>query len=546
MRAGYVCLAGLLVFFLGYRVYSRFLARRVFDLRVDEPVPAHTHADGIDYVATPRHVLLGHHYASIAGAAPIIGPAIAVVWGWVPALVWIVLGTVFMGAVHDMATLVLSVRHDGESVGKITERIIGPRARTLFLLIIFALILLVIAVFADAIASLFIAQPGTVIPINFEIIVAVLIGWFCTRKGVKLLWPSIAALVALYAMVWVGIEVPISLHGLFGDGQKTAWVVLLLGYGFIASVLPVWVLLQPRDFINSHQLVVGLIALIGGLLIANPIIQAPAVRLTVADGPTWFPFLFVTIACGAISGFHGLVASGTTSKQLANAQDARLIGYGGMLGEGVLALIATLAVSAGLADWAEHYHGFAAAKGGGVGAFVNGSATFLMAWGIPAGAAKVVVSVLVVSFAATSLDTGIRIQRFILEELGRIYKINILQNRMVAATVAVGLPLILYLAGQQRFLWPLFGGGNQLLAGVSLLVITLWLWRNGKAWWVTGVPMIIVLGVSALALLSLVGTFLSTGRYVLGGVGVLMLGLELWIFMEGLAAWRTERAKPKS
>jgi carbon starvation protein len=216
------------------------------------------------------------------------------------------------------------------------------------------------------------------------------------------------------------------------------------------------------------------------------------------------------------------------------------------LGEGVLALIATLAVSAGLADWASHYHGFAAAKGGGVGAFVNGSATFLMAWGIPGGAAKVVVSVLVVSFAATSLDTGIRIQRFILEELGRIYGIKGLQNRMVAAAVAVGLPLILYLAGQQRFLWPLFGGGNQLLAGVSLLVITLWLWRNGKAWWVTGVPMIIVLMVSALALISLVGTFLSTGRYVLGVVGTLMVALEIWIFLEGLAAWRRERAKPKT
>lgn len=543
MRAGWVCIAGLVVFWLGYRFYSRYLARKVFDLRDDEPVPAVTQADGVDYVATPKHVLLGHHYASIAGAAPIIGPAIAVVWGWVPALIWVVLGTVFMGAVHDMSTLVLSVRHGGESVGKVTEKIIGPRARTLFLLIIFFLIFLVIAVFADAIASLFIAQPGTVIPINFEIIVAVLIGWFCTKKGVPLLWPSIIALVALYAMVWVGVEVPVSLEGLFGEGQKTAWVVLLLGYGFIASVLPVWVLLQPRDFINSHQLVVGLAALIGGLLIANPVIQAPAVRFDVADGPFWFPFLFVTIACGAISGFHGLVASGTTSKQLANARDARLIGYGGMIGEGVLALIATLAVSAGLADWASHYHGFASAKGGGVGAFVNGSASFLEAWGLPNAPAKVVVSVLVVSFAATSLDTGIRIQRFILEELGRIYRISWLQTRTVAAAIAVGLPLLMYLAGQQRFLWPLFGGGNQLLAGVSLLVLTLWLWRNKKPWWVTGIPMLIVLAVSALALISLVGTFLTSGRYVLGAVGALMVALECWIVFEGVLAWRAARER---
>lgn len=543
MRAGYVCLAGLAVFYLGYRFYSRFLARTVFELRDDEPTPAHTQADGVDYVATHKHVLLGHHYASIAGAAPIIGPAIAVVWGWLPAVIWIVVGTVFMGAVHDMSTLVLSVRHGGESVGKITEKIIGPRARTLFLLIIFFLIFLVIAVFADAISGLFIAQPGTVIPINFEILVAVGIGWACTKKGVKLFWPSIAALIAMYAMVWVGVEVPVSLEGLFGAHQKTAWVVLLLGYGFVASVLPVWVLLQPRDFINSHQLVVGLAALIGGLLIANPVIQAPAVRFDVADGPFWFPFLFVTIACGAISGFHGLVASGTTSKQLDRAPDARLIGYGAMLGEGVLALIATLAVSAGLADWAGHYHGFAAAKGGGVGAFVNGSATFLEAWGLPSHPAKVIVSVLVVSFAATSLDTGVRIQRFILEELGRVYRVSWLQNRVVAAAIAVGLPLLVYLAGQQRFLWPLFGGGNQLLAGVSLLVVTFWLWRQGKAWWVTGVPMVIVLIVSALALVSLVGVFLGTGQYVLAAVGALMVALEFWIFFEGFAAWRRVRAE---
>ncbi len=542
MGAAWVCLAGLAVFALGYRFYARFLADRVFELRADEPMPSVTHADGVDFVPTNRHVLLGHHYASIAGAAPIIGPAIAIVWGWVPAIIWVVLGTVFMGAVHDMATLVLSARHGGRSVGSISSEVLGPRTRTLFLLVIFFLVFLVIAVFADAIAALFVAQPGTVIPINFEIVVAVAIGWLAHKRGARLLWPSIVALLLLYGMVWVGVQVPASIEPWFGEHQRTAWVVALLIYSFVASVLPVWVLLQPRDFINSHQLMVGLGALILGILIANPTITAPAFSAGPADAPSWFPFLFVTIACGAISGFHGLVASGTTSKQLACAPDARLIGYGGMVGEGTLALVATLAVSAGLADWAGHYHAFGAAKAGGVAAFVEGAATFLGALGIPRGPGEVVVAVLVVSFAATSLDTGARIQRYILQELGAIHGIGPLRNKYVASLIAVGLPLILYLAGKQRLLWPLFGGSNQMLAGLSLVVVTLWLYRQGRPWLYTAVPMLVVLTVSFLALSSMVGSFVSEGNLLLAAVGALMLALEAWVVIEGVGAWRRLRA----
>ncbi|MEM9492484.1 MAG: carbon starvation protein A, partial [Myxococcota bacterium] len=411
MNAAVVCLAGLVVFGLGYRFYSRYLATRVFGLRDDEPVPARELEDGVDYVPTHKHVLFGHHYASIAGAAPIIGPAIAVVWGWVPALVWVVLGTVLMGAVHDFSTLVMSVRHQGRSVGSIVADVIGPRTRVLFLLVIFFLIMLVIAVFARAIASLFIAKPGAVIPVNFEIIVALLIGYVCYRRKAKILWPSIAALIALYIMVYIGVLVPVELDSLFGEHTHTAWVVALLAYSFVASVLPVWVLLQPRDYINSHQLLVGLTLLIAGLMIAQPEFAAPAFNAAPADAPSWFPFLFVTIACGAISGFHGLVSSGTTSKQLACASDARFIGYGGMIGEGTLALLSPLAVSAGLANWGEHYHSFGAAAKHGVANFVEGGGQFLSALGIPVGPAEVVVAVLVISFAATSLDTGVRIQR---------------------------------------------------------------------------------------------------------------------------------------
>lgn len=538
MSAAWICLAGLVVLALGYRFYSRFLAERVFRLDPDEPVPAVTREDGVDFVPTDRHVLLGHHYASIAGAAPIIGPAIAVVWGWLPAVVWVVFGTVLMGAVHDFSTLVLSIRHQGRSVGAISEAVLGRRSRTLFLLVIYFLVFLVIAVFADAIATLFQKQPATVIPINFEIIVALLIGWLTHEKGLKLLWPSLLALVALYAMVWVGVQVPVELPAVGPLGPKMVWIVLLLTYAFVASVLPVWVLLQPRDFINSHQLVVGLAALLLGIFIANPQMIAPAINTAPADAPSWFPFLFVTIACGAISGFHGLVSSGTTSKQLASAADARLVGYGGMLGEGTLALIATLAVGAGLADWAAHYDTFAHASAGGVVNFVNGASTFLAALGLPTNISATVVAVLVVSFAATTLDTGTRIQRYILHELGEIYGVGFLGNRWLAGALAVALPLAVCAVGQQRALWPLFGGSNQMLAGLSLLLVSVWLYRQGRAWWVTALPMAVVLVVSFLALLTLVGRFFAEGQWLLAVVGTLMLALEVWVVGEGVLALR--------
>ncbi len=539
MSASVVCLVGLALFALGYRFYSKLLANRVFDLRADEPVPSKELADGVDFVATPRGVLFGHHYASIAGAAPIIGPAIAVIWGWAPALIWVVLGSIFMGAVHDFATLVVSVRHRGTSVGQIAAKVIGPRSRTLFLLVVFFLVLLVIAVFARAIAKLFVAYPGTVLPINFQIIVALLIGWACYKRKIRLLVPSLMALVALYLMVWVGVEVPLSLGSIVGESnQMTTWVVLLLAYSLVASVLPVWVLLQPRDYINSHQLFVGLAALVLGIVLANPTIVAPAFNAAPDDAPSIIPFLFVTIACGAISGFHGLVSSGTTSKQLSSAPDARMIGYGGALGEGLLALIATLAVSAGLADWAEHYHSFQAAASGGIAAFVKGASTFLLPLGIERGPGQVVIGVMVISFAATSLDTGVRIQRYILQELAEVYGVRALKNRYTAGMVAVVLPLLLFLAGKDGELWPLFGATNQLLAGLSLIVVTLWLYRTGRAWQFVGIPMFLVLAFSGVSMFLNLANYLAAGNYLLLVTGGVILALECWIVLEALSAAR--------
>ena len=545
MSAAPICVAALAVFAFGYFVYSRHLAQYVLQLRDDEPVPAVEQEDGVDFVPTKRHVLFGHHFASIAGAAPIIGPAVAVVWGWLPALLWVTIGVVFMGAMHDFSTLVLSMRHRGKSVGSISAEVIGPRTRRLFLLVIFALILIVIAVFAKAIAGLFIKHPGTVIPINFEILIALLIGWACYKKKAKLLWPSIAALILLYAMIWVGIRVPLSFSPLATSQQMTIWVMLLLAYAFIASVLPVWTLLQPRDYINSHQLFVGLALLLLGIFVANPAMNAPAINHHPAGAPPLFPFLFVTVACGAISGFHGLVSSGTTSKQLACAADARAVGYGAMLGEGLLAVVATLAVSAGLAGFATHYHVMPNAPQG-VGLFVQGAANFLLPLGIPVHAGQVLVAVLVISFAATSLDTGVRIQRFIVAELGEMHGVAWLSNRFVGGGLAVLPPLALYLLGQEMTLWPLFGAANQMLAGLSLVVVTVWLYKARRPWAYAAIPMAVVLNIAAAALVHKVGGFVSKGHYALAAVAVLLLVLELWIVLEGAIALSRAAAARKT
>jgi carbon starvation protein len=300
----------------------------------------------------------------------------------------------------------------------------------------------------------------------------------------------------------------------------------------------VWVLLQPRDYINSHQLLVGLAALIGGILILQPTITAPAFNQAPGDAPSWFPFLFVTIACGAISGFHGLVASGTTSKQISRATDARAIGYGGMIGEGTLALIATLAVSAGLADWAGHYHSFADAARSGVTNFVEGAGTFLTGVGLPRGPAEIVVAVLVISFAATSLDTGVRIQRYILHELGALYRIGPLKNRYVAGAIAVVLPLVLVLSGREGALWPLFGTSNQLLAGLSLTVVTVWLYRARRPWAYVAVPMVLVIGISVTAMLGNLKKYWAGDELLLAAVGALILALQVWVVLEGVWAIR--------
>jgi carbon starvation protein len=568
---------GLSAFLTGYHVYSRFISRRIYQLDPDFVTPAHEFEDGVDYVPTNRHVLFGHHFTSVAGAAPIVGPAIAVIWGWLPAFIWVTLGTVFAGAVHDFGTLWISTRHKGRSIGTLTESIVGDRARVLFLLLIFFLLLMVNAVFAVIIANLFMANPGAVLPVWGSLVVALIVGFLIYRTGAGILLPSLGALATLYLMIWFGQYVPFELPDLIGfeptsaqlsaagtdasaaaeaaraDGQRVGWIAVLFVYTFFASVLPVWLLLQPRDYVNGHQLFVALAIIGAGVLVTNPEVVAPAVNTNLpGDAPAWFPLLFITIACGAISGFHGLVGSGTSSKQLNKDTDARYVGYGGALGEGTLAVTSIIACTAGFAvfagldGWHAHYGSWAAASSGATSAFVNGVGVLASGIGIPTHVATIFAAVVVISFAATTLDTAVRLQRYIIGELGVEYGVKLVQNRWVATTIAIVSCALLALgldrgAGGMR-IWPLFGTTNQLLAGLSLLIISLFLYRLKRPFWVTAIPMTFLLVMTTWAMILNLRRYAGESQTMLLIVGSAIFVLEIWLLFEAVAGIRRVRA----
>ncbi|NPB07015.1 MAG: carbon starvation protein A [Aquificae bacterium] len=551
MSASLLIFLAFTVYAFGYFVYSRYLAEKVFGLNDERKTPAQEVNDGVDFVPTNKWILLGHHFTSITGAGPIVGPAIAVIWGWLPAFLWVVLGAVFIGAVHDFAALVTSIRHGGRSVGTILGEYAGERARLLFLFLLLALAVLVNAVFAYVIAVLFTKYPQSVLPAWLVVPLAVLFGLSVYRFRVNFLVLTAVFLAVLYLGMWLGSVFPVKLDGIAGAlglSPVMLWILILFTYTFFASSLPVWLLLQPRDFLNGLQLLVLLAFLYLGALVANPPIAAPAVNPSPEGAPPLFPFLFITIACGALSGFHALVASGTTAKQLARETDARTVGYLGFLGESSLALAVIVATTAGVALFSAHrfeelYASWDAIKSSALVAVVEGGANLLHAVGVPTSMAKTVIATLVVLFAATTMDTSVRIQRYILNELGEVYRVKPLTNAWVASAVAVlsSLALVLSKEGGKggMVFWPVFGAANQLLAGLALLVSYLYLKREGRPTWPVLWPLVLVLFITTYAmLLNALSNFLK-GDYLLFAVSSVILLLELFILAEAVRRLRS-------
>ncbi|MCC5812540.1 MAG: carbon starvation protein A [Ectothiorhodospiraceae bacterium] len=547
MSAIVILLLGLAGMALGYFIYSKFIAERIFQLDPNFRTPAHEFEDGIDYVPTNRFILWGHHFTSVAGAAPIVGPAIAVIWGWLPAFLWVIFGTIFFAGVHDAGAIWASVRNRARSIGAVTGDVIGPRARSLFMIVIFLVLLMVNAVFAVVISNLLIANPSAVVPAWGAIIVALIIGQLIYRRRANLLTVSIIGVAALYGLILIGPQVPIVLPETFlGLPQNALWIVILFTYAAIASLLPVWVLLQPRDYINGLQLFIGLGIVYAAILIGNPTVVAPAINPEVPAGtPSMLPLLFVTIACGAISGFHGLVSSGTTSKQINNEQDVRFVGYFGAIGEGSLALAAILATTAGfatLAEWQAVYHAFGE---GSVNAFVQGGAAIVAnGVGLPESIAVTLLTVMAVLFAGTTMDTGIRLQRYIMQEWGTIYNVPTLKSIPIATLVAVGSCVALAfgaggLDGSGGLLiWPLFGTTNQLLAGLTLLVITVIIVRMARPMWFTLLPLAFLLTMTTLALLIQLVNFYNNGQWFLLFLDVVILVAAIMVLLECVGVLR--------
>jgi len=346
----------MVVVFVGYIVmyhfYGKFIGEKIFNLSAEAKVPSAELEDGVDYVPTKKEVIFGHHFTSIAGSGPIVGTEIAIIWGWVPAIIWIFVGTVVMGAVHDFGALIISMRNRGQSVAEYTAKYVNSRTKFLFFLIVFLELWIVIAIFGLVIAVVFAMFPQSVIPVWLEVPIAVYLGYLVYKKGANVMTASIVAVIVMYATFIIGYYVPVKMPAIAGIPPTGVWTIILLIYAFIASTLPVTTLLQPRDFINSHQLVIALALLILGVLFSafggQLHIVAPAIQASPAKAPPMWPFLFITIACGAISGFHALVSSGTSSKQVRSESDSLFVGYGSMLMEGTLATLVVIAVAAGI------------------------------------------------------------------------------------------------------------------------------------------------------------------------------------------------------
>ncbi len=524
MNGAILLLVGVVCFTLAYFVYSRFIARAI-GVDPDRPTPAHTMGDGVDYVPAHPMVLYGHHFAAIAGAGPIIGPVLAAQFGWASVALWIVLGCIFIGSMHDMVTLFLSVRHQGKSIGSVIEDVLGRPGKMIFLMFCFAALVLVMAVFTGQVADAFVSNPEVATSSLLGIFEAALFGICVYKFRWNVFAASFVFVPLLFFLVWIGVLFPCDLMALFGvtaATSKTIWVVILFVYCFVASTLPVWLLLQPRDYLNSYLLYAMLAIGLTAVFVVCPTINIDAFSgfaVKAAKGGSTmylFPLLFVTVACGACSGFHALVASGTTSKQLDNERHIRPVGYGCMLLEGVVALLALIAVA-----WhsqADLVKGLS--EGKPVVLFAQGLASFCGKLGLPEKTSESFMLLAVAAFLMTSVDACTRLARFVWQELwttasaasapdaaekpqSPVVRLNRNMYFATAVVIAIGVYLLVLNPSMANNLWTMFASANQMLAALTLLTASLWLFKNKLKFWIAALPMCFMIVTSGTAVFQL-------------------------------------------
>lgn len=521
------------VLLTAYFTYGKFVSGK---LKIDNKniTPAHKHEDGVDYIPSKIPVVLGHHFASIAGAGPIVGPIIAVTFGWIPAVIWILMGGIFFGAVHDLTSIVASMRHDGKSIGVIIQKYIGQNGKRLFLLFSFSTLILIIAVFADIIAKTFISNPGVASASILFIGLAIVFGIVNKQTAsikVAFVVASVVGVLLMYYFVYLGTQIPFEL-------SYHTWIVVLLAYCFIASVTPISFLLQPRDYLSSFLLYGLMIFAVIGVVLANPEIKMDnEIQISSENLGYLFPVLFVTVACGAISGFHSLVASGTTSKQINKEKDAKVVGYGGMLIESFLAIISIGSVIIiSRTDYAAQL-----LSEGPVTMFANGLGGIISVLGISSDLAVTFVALTISAFALTTLDTCTRLARFTFQEYfedvdnstGKV----LAKNRYLATFVVIVLSVLLLTSGGFATLWPIFGSGNQLLAALALLAVAVWLIKNKVNATFVLIPMFFMFAVTLCSLMFLAVQNFNKGIYVLSIIAGLLFVMSLvliWLAKKSL------------
>lgn len=526
-----------LILFIGYVCYGGYLAKKwgVDDTR---KTPAHTKYDGLDYVPAKSPVLLGHHFASIAGAGPIVGPIQAAIFGWIPVALWVLIGSIFFGGVQDFGSLFASIRHEGKSIGEIIESNMGKKGKKLFALFAWLTLVLVVAAFANIVADNFVSTPQAASASIFFIVLAILFGIAVYRFKMPLIPASVVGVLMLFGCIYLGFLFPIAL-------SKQTWIILLMIYIFIASVTPVWILLQPRDYLNSYLLYAMIIGALLGIVILRPEIQMDGFVGFNVGGQYLFPVLFVTVACGAISGFHSLVGSGTSSKQLYKESDAKKIGYGAMLIEGLLAIVALITV----AYISNKQFGSLLGNGGPVNVFSEGIANFMASFGIPFGIGKTFTSLAISAFALTSLDTATRLGRFIFQEFfdtnglnnKEATKANPLSNMYVSTTITVICSGLLAVMGYEK-IWPIFGSANQLLAAIALMAIAIWLANSNKSFKEFIIPIIFMFIVTIVSLCFNIKANIGV-NYALVIIAVLLLVLAIILIKEAIMFIRKEKVK---
>lgn len=534
MNALVLILFTIAAFSIAYVTYGAWLTKQ---WGVDDAIatPAHSRADGVDYVPASAPVLLGHHFASIAGAGPIVGPIAAAMFGWVPVLLWIIIGSIFLGGVQDYGSIFASIRHEGKSIGEVIRVNMGSKGKKLFSIFAWLTLLLVVAAFTNIVANTFVSVPAAASASMMFIVLAVVFGYAVYRKGTSLGVGTVIGVALLLGSIALGNMFPLVL-------SRNVWIGLLLVYIFVASTTPVWILLQPRDYLNSFLLYGMMAGAVLGLLIYRPTMQLTPYAGFVVNGQFLFPILFITIACGAISGFHSLVGSGTTAKQLDREKDAKLVGYGGMLIEGVLATVAiiTAAYVAGprLAELL--------AAGGPINVFSDGIGVFMTSFGIPFDIGKSFVALAVSAFALTSLDTATRLGRFILQEFFEAEDAAapkpFFTNMYVATGITVVFGGLLAVAGWQQ-IWPIFGSANQLLAALALMAVAIWLKKQGKNNKMFTIPIVFMFAATLVALVLLAQRNLLAGNMLLVAFPVVLFVLAIVLLVQGFGILFKTEAK---